>query len=353
MSRLAIIFFLNVVVSWGVAEWVCRRAHVLRLFQFPNHRSSHIRPTPSGGGLGIVLAGSLAGVALGSYYEWPISLLMVGLAACLAAVGFIDDIRHIPARWRFGVQVLVCMCLMLELGDLPELSFSTGIVFEMSGFALFGLFLAGVWWINLFNFMDGIDGLAGMQAIYMLLAGGLIAVWSTSEVVTSPVWIWMMCIAAATLGFLLLNWPPAKIFMGDVGSTWLAFMVFALGLLSVQYGWMCYSAWLVLAAAFVTDASVTLLTRIFLGESWYKAHSCHAYQRLSRRWHSDRNVGHRSVMLLVLAVNGIWLAPLAWACVYWPAGAVAFVFIAYLPLVFAAFWLGAGRPDKFCRTVGD
>ena len=120
------------------------------------------------------------------------------------------------------------------------------------------LLLAGVWWINLFNFMDGIDGIAGARAVFMLLGGAVLSAWVNADVMSSPVWMLMLCVVAATVGFLLLNWPPAKIFMGDVGSTWLAFMIFALALLSVQAGWLSYATWLVLAAVFVTDATVTL-----------------------------------------------------------------------------------------------
>src|SRR3546814_15076754 len=90
-------------------------------------------------------------------------------------------------------------------------------------------------------------------------------------------------------------------------------MVFALALLSVQAGWLSYAAWLVLAAVFVTDATVTLLTRMLRGERWYEAHRSHAYQRLSRRWQGGRKAGPRAVTLLVVAVNGLWLAPLSWA----------------------------------------
>ena len=179
----------------------------------------------------------------------------------------------------------------------------------------------------------------------MLLTGAVMAVWAVPEAKYSPIWMLMLCAAAATLGFLLLNWPPAKIFMGDVGSTWLAFMVFVLALLSVQAGWLSYAVWLVLGAVFVTDATVTLLNRMLRGERWYEAHCSHAYQRLSRRWQGDCKAGHRSVTLLAAAINGLWLMPWAWACVQWPAGSVAFVVAAYLPLVLAALWLGAGRPD--------
>lgn len=333
-------------LAWGVSVWVLRRAETLLLVQLPNHRSSHVHPTPNGGGLGIVVAGSLAGLGLVLFFGWGVGGLVLGLAAVLAAVGLRDDMAHLPARVRFGVQVVVCAGGLIALGDLPALALSGGLAFQVTGWVLFGLLLlAGVWWINLFNFMDGIDGIAGVQAIFMLLAGAVLVLWAEPQAVHSPVWMLMLYVAAATVGFLLLNWPPAKIFMGDVGSTWLAFMVFALALLSVQAGWLSYPAWLVLAAVFVTDASVTLLTRMLRGERWYEAHRSHAYQRLSRRWQGNRKAGHRSVTLLVVAVNGLWLAPWAWACVQWPAGSVAFVVVAYLPLVLAALWLGAGRPE--------
>jgi Fuc2NAc and GlcNAc transferase len=349
MSQMTVMMALlgtTILIAWGVAAWVRRRAEALRLVQIPNHRSSHVQPTPNGGGLGIVVAGSLVGVGLVLFSGWVLGGFVLGFAAVLAAVGLRDDMAHLPARVRFGVQVVVCAGLLIALGDLPDLTLSAGLELPLAGWALLGLLLlAGVWWINLFNFMDGIDGIAGMQALYMSLAGAVIALWANPEVVSSPVWMWMLCIAAATVGFLLLNWPPAKIFMGDVGSTWLAFMVFALALLFVQAGSLSYATWLVLAAVFVTDATVTLLTRMLRGERWYEAHRSHAYQRLSRRWQGGRKAGHRSVTLLVAAVNVLWLAPWAWACMQWPAGSVAFMVAAYLPLVLAALWLGAGRPD--------
>lgn len=334
-------------LAWGVAAWVLRRAKELRLVQMPNHRSSHDHPTPNGGGLGIAVAGSMVGLGLVLFFDWAVGGWVLGLAAVLAGVGLRDDVAHLPARVRFGVQVVVCAGVLMVLGDLPALALGGGLEFQVTGWALFGLLLlAGVWWINLFNFMDGIDGIAGVQAVFMLLAGGTMAMWAEPEAVHGPIWMWMLCVAAATVGFLLLNWPPAKIFMGDVGSTWLAFMVFALALLSVQAGWLSYAVWLVLGAVFVTDATVTLLTRMLRGERWYEAHCSHAYQRLSRRWQGDCKAGHRSVTLLAAAINGLWLMPWAWACVQWPAWSMVFMVTAYLPLVLAALWLEAGRPDS-------
>lgn len=128
--------------------------------------------------------------------------------------------------------------------------------------------------------------------------------------------------------------------MGDVGSTWLAFMVFALALLSVQAGWLNYATCLVLAAVFVTDATVTLLTRLLRRGRWYEAHRIHAYQKLTRRWGE-----HRPVTLRTVAINVLWLAPLAGACAAWPQWAFGWVLLAYAPLLVGAIVLGAGRPD--------
>jgi Fuc2NAc and GlcNAc transferase len=125
-----------------------------------------------------------------------------------------------------------------------------------------------------------------------------------------------------------------------VGSTYLAFMIFALALLSVREGWLTYPAWLVLGAVFVADASVTLARRVLAGERWFEAHRSHAYQRLSRRWGS-----HRRVTLLVIGINLLWLAPLALASLVWPGAAWICVVLAYGPLVTAVILFGAGKKD--------
>ena len=237
--------------------------------------------------------------------------------------------------------------MLFACGDLPGISIYSGLDIELRGWVLKGLLLlTAVWWINLFNFMDGIDGIAGMQAIFMLLSAAGLAVYAHPEALYSPVWVWMVCISAATAGFLLLNWPPAKIFMGDVGSTWLAFVVFALALPSIQAGWLSYTSWLVLSALFVTDATVTLVTRMLRGERWYQAHRSHAYQRLSRKWQDDRKAGHRAVTLLFLGVNVLWLAPLATATLLLPSYDWLWLMLAYSPLVVCTWRLGAGRPDS-------
>lgn len=131
MSVLAAAIPLSALISWGVAAWVRHRAEALRLVQAPNHRSSHVLPTPNGGGLGIVVAGSLAGIALVLFSGWTLGWFVLGFAALLAAVGLRDDIQHLPARVRFGVQVVVCVGLLMVLGDLPALSIGEGLGLQL------------------------------------------------------------------------------------------------------------------------------------------------------------------------------------------------------------------------------
>lgn len=327
MKQAMLLVLASGLLAWVGVRLVLFNAGRLGLVQAPNHRSSHGESTPHGGGVGIVLGGGGAGIWLawaGGGALWPIS----GLAFLLAVLGLWDDVRHLPARTRFAVQVLLCALLLHTLGGQDSL--------------LWGglLLLAGVWWVNLFNFMDGIDGIAASQAVFMLAAGAMLAAWFHPAAVDAAEWLWMLALAAAALGFLACNWPPARIFMGDVGSTYLAFMIFALALLSVREGWLTFPAWLVLGAFFVADASVTLVRRVLAGERWFEAHRSHAYQRLSRRWGS-----HRPVTLLVIGVNLLWLAPLALASLAWPRWAGVIVALAYGPLVTAALVLGAGKKD--------
>lgn len=340
-GQMALIVSSAVLALMG-AYAVFRHAGKRGLLKDPNHRSSHVQPTPNGGGLGIVIASTVAGVWL-AWSQSQALVAPIALAVPLALVGLLDDIRHLSARVRLGVQVAVCTGLLIALGTVPEITVGNVV---LGGLALSGrLLLVGVWWINLFNFMDGIDGIAGVQAVFMLMAAAALTAWGNPDAVASPLWVLMLCVVAATVGFLLMNWPPAKIFMGDTGSTWLGFMIFALALLTIQAGWLSYAAWLVLGAVFVTDATVTLLTRMARGERWYEAHCHHAYQRLARRWQGERNAGHRSVTLLVATVNLLWLAPMAWACMQWPQWIPGLVILAYTPLVVGSLALRAGKAE--------
>ena len=323
---------------------VMHNARKWLLVDKPNFRSSHVSPTPSGGGLGLVIAGVVTGLCLVWYsnWTWILGATVMAASSVLAGISLLDDLRPMRASYRLAVQLIVGMTVLLAMGGLPEIERLVG--GSGSRVLLYPiLILVILWWINLFNFMDGIDGLAGSQAIFMLLSGAGLLAWLNPTVTAHPMWLWMLCIAAAVCGFLFFNWAPAKIFMGDVGSIYLAVMIMSLALMSIRYSWAPVTTglgmWLILGAVFVADSTVTLWVRMATGQPWREGHRTHVYQQLARRWGS-----HSRVTLGYIGINLLWLLPLASACIVWPERYLYWIVLAYFPLVLAAFLLGAGRP---------
>ena len=341
-EQLAVLLF-SFGVAWLATRFVLCLAAPLGLIQAPNHRSSHVKPTATGGGVGMVVAITLVAGWFAVMQSEPLYPLLLGLL--LATLGLWDDMGHVPAGLRFGVQLLVVGVFLLLVGVLPAWDFP-GLGVLQGWPLLLVLLVAGVWWVNLFNFMDGIDGLAGVQGLSMLAVAAGLLVWVEPAVRSEVLWLFILCIAAAILGFLAMNWPPAKIFMGDVGSTWLSFIIFTVALLTIQRGWLSYGCWLVLASVFVIDASITLFTRLIRGERWYEAHRSHAYQHLARRWQGDQKAGHRKVTLLVMVINVLWLAPWAVIVLKIPAYTWAWLVAAWTPIVAAVLYLKAGQSEK-------
>jgi Fuc2NAc and GlcNAc transferase len=327
-NGLAVVIALAFGVSWAGTFLTRRFAIRLGLLDAPNQRSSHRIPTPSGGGIGFVIAAAL--VALVLPLQLPELWVILSLSLVLAGVGLIDDARHVAVGARFAIQILALAGGLTAAGAFQGPHPWVGVI----------LLLSGVWWVNLFNFMDGIDGIAATQAIFTLLAAAALAAWERPDVVGSTSWVWMMAIAAAVAAFLLFNWPPASIFMGDVGSTWLAYVIFFMAVISVRDRWLHVPTWLILGGVFIVDSTATLFQRMARRVRLSEAHRSHAYQRLSRRLKA-----HLPVTSLGIAINVLWLAPWAWAAQAWPSWAWAAASIAYLPLVVGAYALGAGRAD--------
>lgn len=324
-------------LAWLAVAWVIRRSSALGLLDRPDHRSSHTAVTPTGGGIAIVAVGTLAGCVALAGGAWKPGWLALPLALVIAAFSLWDDLRPLGAGTRLAVQSVAIAGLLAALSAGVPSSLPFGSILGGGG-AFAVVLLGGLWWINLFNFMDGIDGLAASEALFLLLAAAALA--SGTGAGGDPVTYWMLCVAAAAAGFLVHNRAPARIFMGDVGSTYLAFMIFAFALSTVLDGRLSVPVWLVLAALFVTDATVTLVVRMFRGERPHQAHRSHAYQRLARRW-----TRHDRVVLVALLVNVAWLAPLATLAAHRPSIAWAIVVLAYAPLVFVIGACGAGRGE--------
>lgn len=332
---------LLVVVSsaWGVTALIREYSISRNVMDIPNQRSSHSIPTPRGGGVSIV-------VCFLSAYTWifltepallPSTFWAVFCAGILvAALGFLDDHGHIAARWRLMGHFTAAIWSLVSLGGLPSVDvYGNSLALGWVGSALGVVYL--VWLLNLYNFMDGIDGLASVEAISVCISA--CAIYSVSgnfELAIGP-----LLLSMSALGFLVWNFPKARIFMGDAGS---GFLGVVLGIFSIQAAnaearllW----AWLILLGVFIVDATFTLMRRLSRGDRVYEAHRSHAYQ------YAARTLGmHSRVTLGVLAINVLWLFPVAYAvAVQWLDG-ITGVGIAYAPLVCLAIKYRAGAIES-------
>ena len=316
--------FLVAILGTGL---LVRFAPQLHLVDLPNERSSHVRPTPRGGGLALVFA-----IALGSLLlpgSLPLAIAPALWAALpIALIGLIDDRRGLSARVRLAGHLIAALaCVLLFARAVPlEPHWPRAALVAASVLAI-------AWGTNLFNFMDGIDGIAAMQAIFIAGAGALL-LGASAPPIAAALWV----IVAACAGFQIWNWAPARIFMGDVGSGFFGFLLAAIAALTLLQGLVSLPVWLIVWGTFIADTGVTLARRVLRGERWWSAHRSHAYQHLSRRWDS-----HALSTLLYAAINVIVLAPLAWIAHTRPQWAWWLCVPILLTLCAAAAAGGAGR----------
>jgi Fuc2NAc and GlcNAc transferase len=353
-------------IDWAHAGWMMvlgflfslgltglARFYALRrgLLDRPNQRSSHLVETPRGGGIAFVLTylillAYLPSAADGYGDSLHIALLWGG--GLVVMIGFIDDHRHVPAMVRFIVH-LIAAALAVFLLPMPALELWPGLSLQAGWLNLLYI-IALVWLLNLYNFMDGIDGIASLQGISVLCGAVMIVVFNQA---TPGVAQWMLLLAACVLGFLLWNWPPAKIFMGDAGSGFIGYALGVFALYTATLHLISLWSWLILLGLFVVDASWTLVVRVLNGEKWYQPHAKHAYQHLARQRQSVyaarglevehcRALAHRSVVLRGLLVNLLWLYPLAWLAALYPPYGLLLSLIALVPLVILVRRLRAG-----------
>ncbi|WP_028387537.1 MraY family glycosyltransferase [Legionella fairfieldensis] len=318
--------------------WLLRRyALVANLMDIPNHRSSHLVPTPRGGGVSFVVC-FLTSVVFLFYLKFISSALFFTLiigGSFIAMLGFLDDRNNISAQWRLSGHFAASIFALYLLGGMPSIPFFawtlTGSLVTSS---LAVLYL--VWLLNLYNFMDGIDGIAAVEAITVLLGGGMLYYLSGHfNELFLP-----LCLMFAVAGFLCWNFPPARIFMGDAGS---GFLGFVLGVLSIQAATIdghFFWGWLILSGVFITDATICLLRRAMRGESLFQAHRSHAYQYAARYYGK-----HLPVTLGVLLINLLWLLPIAIGVGCGIVNGGLGLLIAYLPLIGLALKFQSGKKE--------
>lgn len=329
-----------IVSAFALTLVIQRNGYRVSRLDIPNERSSHVIPTPRGGGIAIVLV--ILATFIGLWVTGtmaPRDVLSIGAGSLIVAVvGHLDDRgRLTSARWRLLGHLIAASIILIGLHGLPPLPvFGVSIDLGVIGSILGVLYL--VWLLNLFNFMDGIDAITGVETLTTAPCGAYL-VWTTAP--TSQLWFVPLALAGATLGFLILNWPPAKIFIGDVGSGFIGIMIGALSIQAAhttpQLGW----SWVILMGVFIVDATVTLIRRALRRERLYVAHRSHAYQHVAIR------VGrHTPVSIGIGLINLFWLFPIALLVAHEIIDGFSGVLIAYLPLVFAAMTFGAGRAES-------
>lgn len=282
--------------------WVRRNAANWSVLDRPTGRGVHDATTPRGGGLAVAIA-VLGSVGVG----WAAGLIDAMLASALlgggfviALVGWLDDRYDLTPVTRLVVHFAAGIFAVVLLGGLPEIRLGAAAVplgWLGDAVAVVGV----VWAINLYNFMDGIDGLAAGEAVQVGAGAALLSLW-LGDVGTA-----LACalVAGSALGFLRWNWAPARIFLGDTGSGLFGFMFATIALFAERGEGLAAWAWLLLLGVFGFDATVTLIRRVVRGDRWYRPHRLHAYQRLAGSGWS-----HARVVLGVAALNG-WLLALA------------------------------------------
>lgn len=299
-----------------------------KVFDVPNERSSHSRIVPRGGGIAIVATVFVAmGIVLsdrlgGAGDHW----MMVGLGGLLvAAAGLTDDIRSLSASKRAAVH-FVASVLLVWAACPPAIA-------PAGWFGFLGLVVLSAWFINLYNFMDGTDGLS--SSVGAITAFGVFAFFASVQSTDANLLSRSLC--GACTGFLIWNVPPARIFMGDVGSGFLGYAFAALMMLVAREAPGALLTVPILLSTFIADTGVTLARRFLRGEKWYEAHRSHAYQKLAQSY------GHRKVMISYSGVTLLYLIPLAWAASRVdPLWSWGFLAAAWTPLVICAVFLGAG-----------
>jgi Fuc2NAc and GlcNAc transferase len=310
-------------LSFCLVWLVLRIATQRGMLDHPGLRQSHTLPTPTGGGLGLILAFTLASVVLFRQSAvpstWAIAVLP-GVAA-LALTGWIDDSRSLSRLLRLSIQLAVSFALLVFLrlaGQLESLAWLL-----VGGIAL-------VWVMNMYNFMDGSHGMAGFEGMFAGGVSGFIFLQNSEPALAMVAFL----LAAACLGFLPWNFPAPRVFMGDAGSVPLGFALGSLLLLGVARGSLALPVALMVLAVFLVDSTMTLFRRVIRGERWYTPHRKHVYQRLiAQGW------PHSRVLLLYQAINIIAVLPAIMLAMMYPE--YAWATAGSLAVLLAAGWYAA------------
>lgn len=337
------VFFLVAFVA-SAALTCLLRLYAIRnnVLDIPVNRSSHTIPTPRGGGVAIVI--TLIVLLFGTYLLGLISVnMMLALIVpgfIIAVIGFLDDHGHIDAKLRLSFHFISAGLGLYFLGGFPDINIlGFNIQVPVIGI-IFGLLFL-VWMLNLYNFMDGINGIAGVEAVTFSVLSFVIIYFTEPTLLDNGLSVLLMVLGGASLGFLIWNFPVAKIFMGDAGSGFLGITIGLTVLLITRENSTLFLSEIILLGIFIVDATITLIRRVGRKQKPFEAHSSHCYQIVARHFQS-----HARTTTAVLAINLLWLAPLAFLAANSYLDGTMALLIAWAPLIFIAWRCGAGVKDR-------
>jgi len=332
LNRLLLLSITCGVLTYSLAHLYRRLATAFQIVDIPDHRSAHKGLVPTGAGVSFVLA-FLAGLYVVSQYE-PFTgtseVFLHSLPALIgvAILGLLDDYRPLPWKIRFFIHAICCAYIVWVSGVpiIYALGVEVNLGFAGNILAVLGL----IWLLNLYNFMDGIDGIAAGEAVCVLFFAAAIALYFDLGSTTYPIILLLSC----SIGFLVINWPGARVFMGDGGS---GFLGLTFGVFVVTETMLPIWSWLILLGWFVTDTSLTIVLRLVRRERIHEAHSEHAYQ------HLNRAVGTSKTLLIVGVCNAVYLLPLAAQAAMSKGSGFGLLLLAYVPLIIVQYYCGAGQ----------
>ncbi|MCB2195282.1 MAG: glycosyltransferase family 4 protein [Bacteroidetes bacterium] len=312
------LLFLSFILTFFIKQIASR----LSIIDIPNERSSHKTPTPRGGGLAIVISWYI-GITMLFYFNLIESYLFYALLSgiILAIVSLIDDVIDLPPVVRLLAQITTAVLAFISLNGIDPIQifgFAMNIKFIVYPVVIIGM----VWFINLYNFLDGIDGYVSIEAI---LVSAILFIFSGNSI--------LLILIACVFGFLIWNWPKAKIFMGDVGSTQLGFILVVLGIYFHNQQQFSILQWFILTSPFWFDATFTLFRRWRNKEKLSQAHKKHAYQRIVQAGFS-----HFKTDLYLIIINIIILG-LVYGAYYYPKFDLLFLLAAILFLYGIVRWV--------------
>lgn len=316
------LLFTNVIIAFLLTYFIKANSAKFRLIDVPNHRSLHVLPTPRGGGIAFVLPILLSYL----FFLDTIPTELIWGSFLIAALGLWDDLKSTSSLARLVIQVLIA----------STVAFFSQYDLNFVQYAAF-IFLL-VWAVNIYNFMDGSDGLAATYGITTSLMIALLFVFQKPDLITQTYPLLIM--SASILGFLYWNLSPAKIFMGDVGSGFLGFVFAFLSFQFVIKSTLSLATIIIVFSIFIADTTWTLIARGLSGQKIFQAHRLHCYQKIIQN-----GLSHKYLNLGLLLVNIVWVLPLAILTLKFEKLQYYLAIICYVPLFYLCFKFEAGKQN--------